>query len=123
MIIAIDHVQLAMPKGEEAKARAFYEGILGMKEIAKPELLAKRGGAWFESGKVQIHLGVEDDFRPAKKAHVAIVVERNFGLRKILTDASFPVKDDDMIPGVKRFYTDDTFGNRIEIIEIEGSPK
>ena len=71
--IAIDHVQLAMPPGEEQKARDFYEGLLGMKEVPKPPELARRGGCWFESGGVQLHLGVESDFRPAKKAHPALL--------------------------------------------------
>jgi catechol 2,3-dioxygenase-like lactoylglutathione lyase family enzyme len=116
MITAIDHVQLAMPAGQEAKARDFYIGIFGMTEIDKPSVLAKRGGAWFASGDVQIHLGVEDEFRPAKKAHPALRVEKSEILRFIISEAGYPVKDDDAIPGTKRFYTEDCFGNRIEII-------
>ena len=115
-LTAIDHVQLAMPKGEEEKARDFYCGILGMTEIAKPEALAKRGGAWFSLGDVQIHLGVEEDFRPAKKAHVALRLTGSDALRSKLTAAKLPIKDDDAIPGTKRFYTEDCFGNRIEFI-------
>ena len=118
-LVAIDHVQLAMPKGEEAKARSFYIDILGMTELAKPEVLSKRGGAWFLSGAVQIHLGVEDDFRPAKKAHVALSVKDAAPLRTKLTELGHRVQDDDLIPGLKRFYTDDSFGNRIEIIELD----
>lgn len=114
---AIDHVQLAMPKGEEAKARAFYGDVLGMKEIEKPPVLAKRGGCWFASGAVQIHLGVEDDFRPAKKAHPALTAAKGAPLRTRLAAAGYPVIDDDAIPGTARFYTADCFGNRIEIIE------
>ena len=72
---AIEHAQLAMPRGEEDKARAFYTGVLGLPEVPKPADLAKRGGCWFEAGAVKLHLGVEDDFRPAKKAHIALVVE------------------------------------------------
>ena len=102
MITAIDHVQLAMPRGKEAKARAFYAGVLGMREIEKPPVLAKRGGAWFEAGAAQIHLGVEDDFRPAKKAHVALHIAAN-GLRKQLAAAGYPVIDDDAIAGVHAF--------------------
>ncbi len=74
-IISIDHVQLAMPAGEEEKARSFYINLLGFVEIPKPAELAKRGGAWFESGDVQLHLGVEADFRAARKAHPAFVVD------------------------------------------------
>ena len=118
-IAAIDHVQLAMPKGEEEKARAFYSGILGMTELAKPDALAKRGGAWFKSGKVQIHLGVEEEFRPAKKAHIALAVRDAAPLRSTLSSHGCRVQDDDLIPGMKRFYTDDCFGNRIEFIELE----
>lgn len=73
-ILSIDHVQLAMPAGQESKARAFYGDILGIPEVEKPEALQARGGVWFESGAVKIHLGVEDDFLPAKKAHPALVV-------------------------------------------------
>ena len=118
-LVSIDHVQLAMPKGEEAKARAFYAGVLGMSELEKPSALANRGGAWFQSGAVQIHLGVEDDFRPAKKAHVALAVRDSEPLRRKLSESGYRVHDDDLVLGVKRFYTDDSFGNRIEFIELE----
>ena len=118
-LVAIDHVQLAMPKGEEAKARSFYIDILGMTELAKPEVLAKRGGTWFSSGAVQIHLGVEEDFRAAKKAHVALAVRDSIPLRAKLTQNGHRVQNDDQIPGLKRFYTDDSFGNRIEFIELD----
>ncbi len=73
-ILSFDHVQLAMPTGEEEKARAFYSGILGLEEVAKPPELAKRGGAWFKAGDVALHLGVEADFRPARKVHPALLV-------------------------------------------------
>jgi catechol 2,3-dioxygenase-like lactoylglutathione lyase family enzyme len=112
----IDHVQLAMPVGLEDKAREFYIGILGMTEIAKPPVLAKRGGAWFAVDDVQIHLGVEEDFRAAKKAHVALRLIASAALRDKLSLAGLPVKDDDTIPGKKRFYTEDCFGNRLEFI-------
>jgi catechol 2,3-dioxygenase-like lactoylglutathione lyase family enzyme len=115
-MLAIDHVQLAMPKGEEALARAFYSGVLGMREVVKPDLLAKRGGAWFESGAVQLHLGVEDDFRPAKKAHVALRVARCDDLKGKLKSAGHVVRENDAIAGISRFFTDDCFGNRIEFV-------
>jgi catechol 2,3-dioxygenase-like lactoylglutathione lyase family enzyme len=113
---AIDHVQLAMPAGEEQRARAFYGGLLGMMEIAKPSELAKRGGCWFTSGAVQIHLGVEADFRPAKKAHPALRCLDYEGLTGRLRDAGVKVNDDENIPGVRRCHVLDPFGNRIELI-------
>lgn len=115
---AIDHVQLAMPKGEEAKARAFYGGVLGMVELEEPPVLATRGGCWFASGAAQIHLGVEADFRPAKKAHPALTTAQGGALRQRLAAAGYPVIDDDAIPGATRFYTADCFGNRIELVEV-----
>jgi catechol 2,3-dioxygenase-like lactoylglutathione lyase family enzyme len=121
--IRIDHVQLAMPKGEEAKARQFYGGILGLNEMEKPPLLAKRGGAWFAAGTVQVHLGVEDDFRPAKKAHPAFALTDGIALRNRLATAGYSVRDDDAISDVRRFFTDDCFGNRLEFVEeAESSP-
>ncbi len=119
LLSTIDHVQLAMPKGGEAKARAFYGDVLGLTEMQKPPVLAARGGAWFGHGAVQIHLGVEEDFRPAKKAHPAFTTVSGTELRGRLSAAGFPVIDDDAIPGTKRFYTADCFGNRIEIIETD----
>ena len=118
-LVAIDHVQLAMPKGEEEKARAFYSGVLGMTELVKPDGLAIRGGAWFKAGPVQIHLGVEDNFRPAKKSHIALAIRNAVSLRSNLSSYGCRTQDDDVISGVKRFYTDDCFGNRIEFIELE----
>jgi catechol 2,3-dioxygenase-like lactoylglutathione lyase family enzyme len=113
---AIDHVQLAMPAGEEDRGRAFYSGLLGMVEIAKPPELAKRGGCWFACGPVQIHLGVEDDFRPARKAHPALRCLDYEGLTARLRSAGFETKDDNSIPGVQRCHVFDPFGNRIELI-------
>ena len=118
-LVSIDHVQLAMPKGEESKARSFYVDVLGMTEMAKPDALTGRGGAWFSSGGLQIHLGVEVDFRPAKKAHVALAIKDAAPLRSKLSQNGYRVQDDDLTPNVKRFYTDDSFGNRIEFIELE----
>lgn len=113
---AIDHVQLAMPRGEEEKARAFYVGILGMMEVAKPAELAKRGGCWFQSGSVQIHLGVEDDFRPAKKAHPALRCGNYKELTTKLQRAGIETTLDTTIPGVMRCHIHDCFGNRLELI-------
>lgn len=117
-ILAIDHVQLAMPAGEEEKARAFYIDLLGFTEVPKPAELAKRGGAWFESGRVRLHLGVENDFRPARKAHPALLVDDLDGLMAAAqaagceTDTSQPPLD-----GYKRAHIFDPFGNRIELME------
>jgi len=114
--ITIDHVQLAMPAGAEAAARRFYRDLLGMREIAKPTELAKRGGCWFESGIVQIHLGVENDFRPAKKAHPALRCRDYDELTGRLRSAGVDVIEDNMIPGVRRCHISDPFGNRIELV-------
>lgn len=117
--IALDHVQLAMPAGEEAKARAFYVGVLGMYELDKPADLAKRGGAWFAGGdgaSVQIHLGVEAGFRPARKAHPAVLVETLDELAERLETAGHAVSWDDELPGQRRFFCDDPFGNRLEFL-------
>ena len=118
---AIDHVQLAMPKGEEEKARSFYRDLLGMFEIAKPTELARRGGCWFESGSVQIHLGVENDFRPAKKAHPALRCRDYDALINRLRATGIEVSDDDNIPGLRRSHVEDSFGNRIELIAEQAS--
>jgi catechol 2,3-dioxygenase-like lactoylglutathione lyase family enzyme len=113
---AIDHVQLAMPPGEEEKARTFYGGLLGMTEVPKPPELAKRGGCWFESGDVQIHVGVENDFRAAKKAHPALRCRDYSSLVVRLREAGVAVNEPDDIPGVRRCHMHDPFGNRIELV-------
>ena len=114
--LSIDHVQLAMPVGAEEAARRFYRDVLSMVEVAKPEELAKRGGCWFESGSVQIHLGVEKDFRPAKKAHPALRCRDYPALIEQLHHAGVEVNEVDDIPGVRRCHIHDPFGNRIELI-------
>ena len=114
--IAIDHVQLAMPRGEETRARAFYGELLGMTELAKPTELAKRGGCWFASGSVQIHLGVEEDFRPAQKAHPGLRCADYDGLLARLRVAGIEVVEDRNIPGVRRGHVFDCFGNRLELM-------
>lgn len=116
-IHAIDHVQLAMPSGGEEHARAFYAGVLGLQEVPKPPELAKRGGAWFEQGSVKIHLGLEDDFRAAKKAHPALVVE---GLAEIIArceQAGYRATPDAPFAGYQRMHVEDPFGNRLELME------
>lgn len=116
-IVGIDHVQLAMPAGEEDKARAFYSGLLGIPEVAKPETLARRGGVWFEAGAVKVHLGVDPDFRPARKAHPALLVRGLAPLVRKLREAGVDVVDDDALPGHDRVYVTDPFGNRLELME------
>lgn len=116
----LDHVQLAMPAGQEDTARAFYSGVLGIPEVPKPPHLAVRGGAWFEGSGVKVHLGVDTDFRPARKAHPAFVVS---GLREILTACrrdGYDVREDEPLPGYDRAYVYDPFGNRIEFLEPDG---
>jgi len=114
---AIDHVQLAMPPGGEETARQFYRDLLGMVEIPKPAELAKRGGCWFESGEVQIHLGVEKDFHPAKKAHPALRCRDYADFLIRLSEASVNFSEVNDIPGVRRCHIHDPFGNRVELIE------
>jgi catechol 2,3-dioxygenase-like lactoylglutathione lyase family enzyme len=116
-ILGIDHVQLAMPAGEEDKARAFYVGVLGIPEVQKPAALAERGGAWFQQGQVKIHLGVEGDFRPARKAHPALLVQDLGALVRRLGEAGVQVVDDELLPGYARVYVSDPFGNRLELME------
>jgi catechol 2,3-dioxygenase-like lactoylglutathione lyase family enzyme len=113
----IDHVQLAMPAGEEEPARSFYRDLLGMTEGPKPAVLAERGGCWFASGSVQIHLGVEIDFRPAKKAHPALRCRDYETLTSRVRAAGIEVVADKNIPGVRRCHIFDPFGNRLELID------
>ena len=116
-VIGIEHVQLAMPPGEEQRARDFYCGLLGIPEISKPPELAQRGGAWFERHPLKIHLGVEADFRPARKAHPGLLVEDLKSLVQRLRGAGYPVIDDQPLEGYFRVYVSDPFGNRIELME------
>lgn len=117
MLLAIDHVQLAMPAGGEAAARGFYGDVLGLPETPKPPHLAKRGGCWFESEALKIHLGVEADFRPARKAHPGLLVSELDALKARLAQAGYALKDDEPLEGYDRVYVDDPFGNRIELLE------
>jgi catechol 2,3-dioxygenase-like lactoylglutathione lyase family enzyme len=106
-VVGIDHVQLAMPPGGEDEATAFYEGLLGLPRVPKPEHLAARGGCWFEAAGAKVHLGVEDGFRPARKAHPALLVDDLEDLCARLAAAGHEVRDG---------YVDDPFGNRIELV-------
>ncbi|NUR87692.1 MAG: glyoxalase [Nonomuraea sp.] len=109
MIRALHHVQLAAPAGSEPQLREFYEGVLGLREVPKPPELAKRGGAWFRGEGVEVHLGIEEDFRPARKAHPAFLVDE-------LPDLPGAIPDDNF-PGYRRIYISDPVGNRIELLQ------
>ena len=116
-IVRLDHVQLAMPAGREAEAMAFYEGILGITRVPKPDHLAPRGGCWFEDGDLKVHLGVDADFRPAVKAHPAFIVDDVRAIAGAVAAAGFAVTDDEPLDGYDRVYVTDPFGNRIELLE------
>ena len=116
-IVGIEHVQLAMPVGEEAAARGFYCGLLGIPEVAKPADLAARGGCWFEAPGIKLHLGVEADFRAAKKAHPALLVDDLAGLVAALEGAGIANFPNDPADGMARCFISDPFGNRIELIQ------
>ena len=116
-VTGIDHVQVAAPAGCEAEARAFYGALLGLEELPKPQPLAARGGCWFRAGAQELHVGVEEPFTPARKAHPSFVVSDLDGLAARLTGEGIEVTWDDEIPGTKRFYAADPFGNRLEFRE------
>ena len=114
----LDHVQVAAPRGCEPEARAFYGGALGLRELEKPEQLRGRGGVWFAlDGDQELHVGVEAGFAPARKAHPAFAVDDLDALAARLGEVQW----DDSLPGVRRFYADDPFGNRIELMEPDAS--
>jgi catechol 2,3-dioxygenase-like lactoylglutathione lyase family enzyme len=113
-VTGIDHVQVAAPAGCEAEARAFYGDLLGLQELVKPQPLAARGGCWFAAGAQELHVGVEEPFAPARKAHPGFVVTDLEGLAAKLTGAGIAVAYDELIPGTRRFETVDPFGNRLE---------
>ena len=116
-VIALHHVLLAMPPNREAEARAFYQDVLGIPEVPKPSNLATRGGCWFERGALMLHLGVEPDFRPARKAHPALLVEDLPALVRRIAEAGFTVAVDEPLEGYERVFVNDPFGNRIELLE------
>lgn len=117
MLAAVDHVQLAAPPGSEDRLRAYYVDVLGMTEIAKPPVLAARGGCWFRAGAVQLHLGTEEDFRAAKKAHPGLRVTEIEAYAARLAAHGAVVTWDGDLPGHKRFYSEDPVGNRLEFLE------
>lgn len=114
---AIDHIQLAAPKGGEGVAREFFVELLGFEEIEKPEELQKNGGVWFQAGLIQLHIGIEANFIAAKKAHPAFRVKNIEGLKQYLNEKNVIYTNDDRLPGANRFYLVDPFGNRLEFLE------
>jgi catechol 2,3-dioxygenase-like lactoylglutathione lyase family enzyme len=114
--LAIDHIQLAMPPGAEDAARGFYAGVLGMAEVRKPVELAGRGGCWFRSGVVEVHLGVQLDFHPATKAHPALRCTNYDALTRKLRQAGVELGEAVELPGVRRCHLFDPFGNRLELV-------
>src|SRR3974390_1141324 len=119
---AIDHVQLAMPAGGEGAPTALFQGRPGLARPPKPPALAARGGCWFSNGAVELHLGVEADFRPARKAHPAVLVAGLDELVDVLAGGGHPVRFYDEVPGVRRGYVDDPFGNRIALGDAPPHP-
>lgn len=118
-IAGFDHVQIAAPRtpGVEEKARAFYAGLLGLSELEKPDILKPKGGVWFSLGDAELHIGLEDQFTPALKAHPALLVRDLPALRRKLEGAGIAIAEAEPIPGTSRFYVSDPFGNRIELME------
>jgi catechol 2,3-dioxygenase-like lactoylglutathione lyase family enzyme len=116
-MVGLHHMQLAMPAGAEENARAFFVGVLGMTEVDKPPVLAARGGAWFRSGGLELHLGVEEDFRPARKGHPGILVSDLDAVVDRLRAAGQDVRWDGDFPGFRRIYAHDPFGNRLEFLQ------
>jgi catechol 2,3-dioxygenase-like lactoylglutathione lyase family enzyme len=121
-VLGLDHMQVAAPRtpGVEDKARVFYGGLLGLKELEKPGLLKSKGGVWFSLGQIELHVGLEDGFRPARKAHLALLVDGFDELRALLEAAGCATAEADDIPGARRFYVYDPFGNRLELMEKSG---
>ncbi len=113
----IDHVQLTAPTGSEYEAREFFVGILGMEEVEKPDALKPNGGVWFKFGEFELHIGIEEPFTPAKKAHPALEVEHIDEFIKLLEKNDVKYELDDLLPNAKRLYLSDPFGNRIEVLE------
>ena len=113
----LDHVLLAMPAGRESEAREFYQGLLGIPEAPKPPALAARGGCWFEDGELKVHLGVEKNFAPARKAHPAFIVDDLSALEAALRSAGCPIAHDEPLEGYDRLFVNDPFGNRIELMQ------
>ncbi|MFC5601824.1 VOC family protein [Sporosarcina koreensis] len=118
-LTGIDHIQIAAPPQSEEQAREFYGNLLGMEEIPKPENLQARGGCWFKCGAQEVHIGVQADFTPAKKAHPGFTVHALEQLKSRLETAGFEISEEPPIAGRARFFTHDPFGNRIEFLEFD----
>ncbi|MFJ7935328.1 VOC family protein [Sporosarcina sp. NPDC096371] len=117
-LTGIDHIQIAAPAGSDAAARKFYGELLGMEEIPKPENLKARGGCWFLCGSQEVHIGIQNDFTPAKKAHPGFTVQALEQLKSRLQEAEYVISNEPPIAGRSRFFTHDPFGNRIEFLEF-----
>ncbi|HJF34227.1 MAG TPA: VOC family protein [Sporosarcina psychrophila] len=118
-LTGIDHIQIAAPSGSEDAARTFYRDLLGMEEISKPENLKRRGGCWFQCGLHEVHIGIQQDFMPAKKAHPGFTVNALEQLKIRLEEADYMISEEPPIEGRSRFFTHDPFGNRIEFLAFE----
>ncbi|QBF33661.1 VOC family protein [Thalassococcus sp. S3] len=118
MSVGLDHMQMAVPEGAEDEARAFWCELVGLEEIEKPEALKARGGLWLQLDGAELHLGVEAPFHPAKKAHPGLKVAGIAALADAMEAKGYPVTWDDTIPGRKRFFCEDPFGNRLEFLEF-----
>ncbi|MCU7557676.1 VOC family protein [Macrococcus capreoli] len=118
--LGLDHVQVSGPRGNDELAIEFYEGLLGFRQIEKPESLKSRGGAWFEIGNnQQLHFGVEDDFHPAEKAHPAFRVQSLERLKRLLKEKNYDYAVDNLLPHANRIFVNDPFGNRLEFMELK----
>ena len=117
VILGLDHVQLAAPRGCEAAARSFYGELLGLAELPKPPALAGRGGVWFAAGAHGLHIGVEEPFAPSRKAHPALLIDDIGALAIRLASAGIDVQWDNALPGYRRFYASDPWGNRLEFLQ------
>jgi catechol 2,3-dioxygenase-like lactoylglutathione lyase family enzyme len=118
-VTGLHHVQLAMPPGGEEEARRFYGDVLGLEEVPKPPALSNRGGCWFRGDRLELHLGVEEGFRAARKAHPAFLVDDLDALRAVLDEAEVETREDAPLEGFRRFYGWDPFGNRLEFLEAQ----
>lgn len=116
-VVGLEHLNLSMPQGAESEARAFYGELLGLEEVAKAQALMIHGGCWFKLGDLTLHLGTDENFVPAKKAHPAFLVHDLEAARERFTASGIAVKPDTRVPHVRRFYIDDPFGNRLEFIQ------
>ena len=116
-VLALDHIQIAIPKDREADARAFYCGVLGLTEVERPASLAGRGGFWLEGGSARVHIGVDADFHPSVKAHPALLVADVAAMERQVLAAGATVQRDVPLPGYRRIHVFDPFGNRIELMQ------